>query len=136
MKNNPFSALSKFYSVTLFLLFLVFISEPQPAQAQPLTGTDSSIKYLGIQESHAVFQLQIENETEESYTVRIKDHSGNLLFYKTFRDKRILQKFYFNKEEMGELVTFIITSRKKQKIETFQVDRNVRVIEEVVITKQ
>jgi len=136
MKNNPFSALSKFYSVTLFLLFLVFISEPQPAQAQPLTGTDSSIKYLGIQESHAVFQLQIENEAEESYTVRIKDHSGNLLFYKTFRDKRILQKFYFNKEEMGELVTFIITSRKKQKIETFQVDRNVRVIEEVVITKQ
>jgi hypothetical protein len=42
----------------------------------------------------------------------------------------------FNKEEIGEAVTFIVNTKKDQQIETYQVDRNVRVVEDLVVTKQ
>jgi len=137
--KNKITAIRGFnYLTVLFLSFSVLFISPQFVLAQTTisSGISSSIKYLGAEGNHVVFHLEIDNKAEEPYTVRIKDEYGNLLFYKTIKERRISKRFHFNKDEIGELVTFIVNSKKEQKIETYQVDRNIRIVEDVVVRKQ
>jgi hypothetical protein len=102
----------------------------------PGSDVDVVIKYVGQEGQNIIFQLEVDSKTTEPYTVRIKDHEGSVLFYKTYRDKKLSKKLVFNKEEIGEAVTFIVNTKKDQQIETYQLDRNVRVVEDLVVTKQ
>ena len=113
-----------------------FVSAQNTPQVTTGGGVHAAIKYVGTQDDQLIFKLEIDNNLNESYSLKIRDEEGNTFFEERFKDKKVSRRFAIKKEDAGELLTFIIRSSKDQQIETFQIDRNVRMVEDLVITRQ
>lgn len=118
-------------------LFLVS-SLPLAAGAQQFAfeRKNPEIKYLGTVEDKMIFQIDLKNESDKNQYVSIKDEEGNILFTEKIRDNEFSRKFGFDKNEFeGKNVSFVIHSGKDVMSQTFQVSRNLRMVEDVVITR-
>src|SRR5215213_10390087 len=72
----------------------------------------ASIKHISSTNDKIIFQLSLDNEAGEKFSVSIKDVGGNTLFQEIYLDKKFDKKFVFDKsEDLGKL-TFIIRSLK------------------------
>lgn len=107
------------------------------ANAQPFsTGNNHpEIKYLGTIDDKMVFQVDLENVPANQY-VSIRDEEGNTLYTERIGNTKFSRKFAFEKEEFeGKKVSFVIHGGKASTDLTFQVSRNTRLVEDLVITK-
>jgi hypothetical protein len=141
MKNsNVLSVknLSRKFSGIICALVLSFGLFSSVHAQDNVTANDGQalIKYLGNVGDQLVFQVQVDNDSNDYCTIRIKDEAGNTFFIERFKEKNITKKFVIKKEDVGGFLTFVVKKSKNEQIESFQVDRNVRVIEDLVITKQ
>ena len=113
----------------------------------PLTGTAQGpfpaknntpvIKYLGILEDKLVFQIDINSVPEDRVLVSIKDEDGNLLFSERVKEQKFSRKVAIEKEVFeGRKVTFAFQGTKDSSEQTFQVSRNTRLVEDVVVARQ
>ena len=92
------------------------------------------VRHLGNTAEGMYFRVQLDNESGERFTVTVKDSEGSVLYQETYRDKKFDKKFQVPKSADSRVV-FTIRSLKTNNAETFQVDTNTRVIEEVIVTK-
>jgi hypothetical protein len=146
MKNSIVQKLALSFSgrrarLAAFVILLAtsmpsFVKAQEIPQVTTGGGIRAAIKYVGTADDQLIFKLEIENSVNDSYSIKIRDEEGNTFFEERFRDKKLTRRFAIKKEDAGELLTFIIKSSRDQQVETFQIDRNVRMIEDLVITKQ
>ena len=130
----------KAFTATLILsAFLVsFLPLTGHTQGQFLVKNNSPvIKYLGVLEDKLVFQIDVNSATDDKLMVSIKDEDGNLLFSERVNDQKFSRKVAIEKEmfENGK-VTFMIQGAKQSSEQTFQVSRNTRLVEDVVVASQ
>jgi hypothetical protein len=106
------------------------------AQAQD-KGKDNSVvvKYLGSVGNQPVFQIEFDNEGEEEILVNLKDTDGNVLYQERFKEKKFSKKFQLNHSEDNMKVVLSITTRKDRFTQQYQIDRNTRLVEDIIVTK-
>lgn len=122
-------------SIFLFAAFIAFSSFKQPLRdGKPLLNT-AQVKYIGSFDEKSFFQVQVQNEGGEKFSLTIKDENGTPIYNDVFNDKKFDKKFQFAKLNENAKLTFIIRTIKDQQTQTFEVNASVRVIEDVVITK-
>lgn len=124
---------------TLVVCALVVPSLSYTANAQQMTTTKNNpeIKYLGTIQDKLVFQVDLPNASSNSLFVSIKDEEGFVLFSQKIRDNKFSRKFAFDREEFeGKKLSFVIHDASETTAQTFQVARNLRFVEDVVITRQ
>lgn len=94
------------------------------------------IQYIGTVEDKLVFQVELANVTDKQLFVSIKDDEGIILFTEKVKDMKFSKKFAFEKEEFRDRkITFEVHSSKANTAQTFQVSHNLRLVEDVVVTR-
>lgn len=142
MNKQIFQTVSTFlrrgFVGTMVVCALMVTNLLHPAQAQQLkTGKPSpEIKYLGTVQDKLVFQVNLQSSSSNTLFVSIKDDEGFVLFTEKIRDSKFSRKFAFDREEFeGKKLSFVIHTAGETTAQTFQVARNLRFVEDVVITR-
>ena len=103
------------------------------AIAQPLNGDPivkaASIKHIPTTNDKIVFQLSLDNETGDKFSVSIKDAEGSTIFYDVYQDKKFDKKFVFEKPEDISKLTFVVRSLKDNQTQIFEVNTATRLVE-------
>jgi hypothetical protein len=129
--------LSKFRNVVrnIFLagLFIIAIA---PAHAQDkVKSRPVEIKYLGTLDGQPVFQVEFENTNAEKLSVSLRDEYGTVLYDERFKDKKFSKKFKLETGADPVKLKFTLSNEKENQTEVFQINTNVRVVQDVVVTR-
>lgn len=125
----------KAYLLLASLLIVVHVA----ASAAPPTGPDSpankvTVKHIGNSDNNMYFKVEMDNPTGDKFSIVVKDQEGNVLFHNFYNDKAFNKTFQLTKEETSK-VTFIIRSPKGTNAQSFEINTNTRVIDEVVVKR-
>jgi len=122
-RNNRVVALAL---LTLFSVPLFSIAQVNP----PGATVQAEMKYIGMMYNSPVFELKMASvQEQESFSVRIKDEYGTVLYQETILAKGFSKKFMINIDEIGnDFVYFEITSKKGGDFHSFDVQASSRSI--------
>lgn len=130
MSTSLYSKSVKFFMV----LFVTAASFSASAQDQVTTETPAIVRHVGNNAETMVFEVQFDNTTGDKYSIAVKDDNGSVLFQDVYSDKKFDRKFRLPKTNDRRL-SFVIKNLKENNTQTFEINTNTRVIEEVVVTK-
>jgi hypothetical protein len=124
----------------IVIAFFTVFSIGGTNMAMATETTDSlpvSLKYIGNIHNQPLYQLSFAGNPEENdFTIVVKDNEGNSLYRENIKGEKFYKKFLLNNEEIGdEKISFEIFSKKSGKSVTFEVTRQSRFVEEMVINK-
>lgn len=125
-------ATRKFFTISISALLILGATSAQ-AQSTDVVKT-AVVKHLGNTGETMNFQVKYENVTGERFAVTVRDHDGGVLFQEFFTDKQFDKKFKIPKAD-NERVTFQIRSVKENVPQTFEINTNTRMIEEVIVKR-
>jgi hypothetical protein len=131
--------LRRAFTGAMVVCVLVVTCFPMAAEAQKFAfePKNPEIRYLGTVQDKLVFQIDLPSVSENHQYISIKDEDGMTLFTERIRDNKFSRKFAFEKEEFeGKKLSFVIYGGKETTAQTFQVTRNMRMVEDLVITRQ
>lgn len=95
----------------------------------------AEISFAGNEDDVLLFDVKIENENSDKFTVTIKDENGEVIFEQNYNDKNFNKRFkMLNGSAYGNLY-FSITSWNKELEGTFAVSTSHKTVDEVNITK-
>lgn len=98
--------------------------------------TPIEVKYIGSNEQSPIIEINLNNESGEEMMVSIKDIDGNVLYKESFFDKKISKKVQFDNFTLDPIqIRLTAVSKGKSYSESFQIERNRVIIEEVKIAK-
>ncbi|HTN08051.1 hypothetical protein [Agriterribacter sp.] len=129
-----------FFSVIRKSLFAIAIAAITiPAAARSSMDVDpfkklANIQYLGSQNQSLMFTVTYNNINAARFFVTIKDENGETLFQGAFTDSKFNKKFILPKTEASRLI-FIISDKKNRHSETFEVNTQTRMVEDVMVRK-
>lgn len=122
-----------------FALASLLLATVAPVMAQDgirSTPPAVSINYIGTVDNQPIFQIEFDNKNEELFNLSIKDDQGIVLFNEKFKDKKFSKKFQLEKPtEDNVKLTFTIAADKEKQSQSFEINTNVRVIQDVVVTR-
>ena len=127
---------NKLVRTTMALLILsqaVAAQTKMVAVMEPVASS-ASVKHIGNPDGTAVFQVQYDNQAGDKFSVIIKDNDGNVIYQDTYSDRKFDKKFQLPQGETDKL-KFIIKGPKNNTIQSFEVNTNTRVIEEIIVKK-
>lgn len=126
---------NRLIAIAFFTVFSVAIAPASMANGgNPALPVE--LKFLGYIQNQPLFQLNFHgNSGENLIRVSITDEFGNLLFSENIKGGAFSKKFLLNndQETNDAVVRFEITDRGSKKTSVFEVDRNSRFVDEVVI---
>lgn len=95
------------------------------------------LKLVGNINNQPIFQLSYDGNTEQDeFTIVIRDEDGNSLYRENIKGESFTKKFLLNKDEVGDgALRFEISSKKFSKTVVYEVNRNTRQVEDLVISK-
>jgi len=94
-----------------------------------------ALKFIGNIENQPVFELAFTNADESEYTVVVRDEYNTVLYRDNVKGN-VTKKFMLNIEDLGNTgVQFEITGKKTDKTVIYEVNKQSRFIEDVVINK-
>ena len=118
-------------------LFVNFI--PGIAQAQDTTNplaTEVVIKYLGAITDQPVFQIDFDNKEGENFVLSLKDEYGNVVYNEKFKDKKFSKRFQLDRSDLDNVkLTMTIFSLKDKQSQVFEINKNIRLVQDVFVNK-
>jgi hypothetical protein len=132
---------SKFFKASAFVLVLTggyVAAQASPvsyAYSIPTPGTGNvQISHISSNDQSLVFQVKVANVTGERFQITVKDESNNTLYRGTFTGKDFAKKFVLPKGDLNKL-SFIVRGASDNKTESFEINSNTKVVEEVTVTR-
>ena len=128
---------SKFIKASAFALILLSATSihAQAIEASEKLPTNAVVTYLGKNDDMMLVQVQFENTTGEKFNITVKDPDGATLYTQVFSDKKFDKNFRIPLVE-NDKITFVIKNVSDKTAETFEVNSNVRTVEDVVVVKK
>jgi len=124
----------RFAAVALVALFTVTLAQAAPATEKNPTGVE--FKFIGNHKNQPVLELSFNNPEEVEFTVEVVDEYNTVLYKDVVKANNTTKKFLLNTEELGNVgLRFQITGRKSNKTVVYEVNRNARVVEDLVVNK-
>ena len=127
------------------LIAIAFFTVFSVAAAPFAMAADSSynrvmpveLKLVGNINNQPIFQLTYAGNTEQDeFTIVIRDEDGNALYRENIKGESFTKKFLLNKDEVGDgVLRFEISSKKFSKTVVYEINRNTRQVEDLVISK-
>ena len=122
------------FGAAIFLLFNL-----STASATTLTKNEEpfvAIKYVGQVEQRAQFQLDLINDNDENLYLTVQEEDGSVLYKEKVAKKVFTKKFEWNNtDHNSSKLVFTITGEKSKKAQVFEVNSQVRTVQDVVVTK-
>jgi uncharacterized membrane protein YkoI len=140
MKRHTFrvfntSVFSKLRAIAVIILISAASVKAQDYASNTLSPKNANVKYLMTQNDNMFFQVQLDNEDGDKFSVAVKDQEGAVLFQEIYNDKKFDKKFRLPKTDDGKVV-FVIKNLKDNTAQTFDINAFTRTIQEVVVVKR
>lgn len=94
----------------------------------------SVVTYVSSDDKTLSFDVKVNNSTGERFAVVIKDETGSTLYRAYFTDSDFKKRFVLPKSDISKL-TFQVRSETENTTESFVINSNTRVVEEVVVKR-
>ena len=123
-------------AVALFTVFTVALNPV--AMAKDIKPTvPVELKFVGKVNEKTVFQLNFTGSPQENeFIITITDEEGNRLYREVLKGENFSKRYLLNAEEIGDnTLRFEVSSNKTTKPTVFKVNRQARLVEEVVVNK-
>jgi hypothetical protein len=125
---------TRIVAIALVAALTVAFTTPVLANTTGENPQNVELKYLGQYKNQPVFELTFKNSEEAEFTVVIRDDQDNIVYKDFIKSGVTSKKYLLNTEELGDVpVNFEITSRKTDKTVVYKVNKNTRVVEDVVV---
>ena len=132
VSNNTRSIVTKFGFAVLFFLTL----SQSFAQASKEDEPFVAVKYIGAVAEKAQFQVDIVGNNDEAFLLAIQAQDGTILYKEKISKKIFTKKFEWNNEEtFSPKLVFTVTGEKSKKSQVFEVNTQLRTVQDVVINK-
>lgn len=126
---------SKFFKASAVALMLTVSAPAIYAAGNPDPGVKNAvINHLATTGDNLLFEVKVANESGEKFTLVIKDNTGTTIYRGVYSDKNFAKKFQFPKGE-NDKVVFIVKSASGNKTESFEINSNTRLVEEVIVKR-
>lgn len=127
------------------LIAIAFFTVFSVAAAPFAQASDSSnhrvmpveLKLIGSINDQPLFQLSFAgNAEQDEFTIVIRDENGNSLYRENIKGENFSKKFLLNRDEIGDgSLRFEVSSKKFNKTVVYEVNRNTRQVEDLVVNK-
>lgn len=119
------------------LAFVLVSSFALPASANDEKNViPVELRFLGNFKNQPLFQLSFTSAVESEFTVVVRDEYNTVLYKDNVKGGVFAKKFLFNTDELGDAaLRFEITGTKDQKPAVFEISKNSRYIQDVVVSK-
>jgi hypothetical protein len=125
---------TRIVAIALVAALTVAFTTPVLANTTGENPQAVELKYLGQYKNQPVFELTFKNSEEAEFTVVIRDEQDNIVYKDFIKSGVTSKKYMLNTDELGDVpVNFEITSRKTDKTVVYKVNKNTRVVEDVVV---
>lgn len=134
ISNSTKATLAKFSAaILLWMGSLSPVSAQQAAEpGQPFV----SIKHIGSIDERTQFQFDLVTDSDEGYLFSVQEHDGTILYREKIDARSFTRKFAWNNLDINSSkLIFSITGLKTKKTQVFEVKKQLRTIEDVVINK-
>jgi hypothetical protein len=125
--------------IIVIAFFTVFsIAAAPAASASDSTGNvPVELKYIGVINKQPLVQLVFSgNADENEFTIIIRDENGIALYREAIKGENFYKKFLLNNDEIGNgTLRFEVISKKTNKTAVFEVTRESRFVNEMVVSK-
>jgi hypothetical protein len=93
------------------------------------------LKFAGMIQQQPLFQLSFYgNETQNEFTITIKDEYGNSLYRENFKGEVFSKKFLLNTDEIEDnTLLFEVYCAKTKQLVTYEVNPNTRFVQDIAI---
>ena len=110
---------------------VVIVSNPLASKANgggtkaSINDAQVSVKYVGTDDNHVVFQVQFDNPTGEKFALIIKNDNGDVVYHQQFNGTHFAKNVYFENTD-GEIEpTFIIRNANNEVVRQFHVVKTI-----------
>jgi hypothetical protein len=131
--------LSRFFKAAAFVVFTTLATGAK-AQVTPVSAaiaelpSRATITYVANGGETLIFDVKVNNEDGEKFTIVVKDDKGTALYRGSYYDKTFKKRFILPKTDTNKL-TFLIKSESGAQSETFEINSKTSVIEEVSVRR-
>lgn len=133
--------LSRFIKTTVVVIMLT-ASTGLKAQVTPAAAIINNINdegkavvtYVTNGNESLFFDVKVDNAEGEKFSIIVRDDNATTLYRGTFSDKNFKKRFVLPKTDSSKL-TFHIRSESGIQSESFEINTNSRVVEEVIVKK-
>jgi adenylate cyclase len=99
-------------------------------------ATPVSVKYIGSINNQDLIQVEIENNSDDSFEISFVDKDGIELYSEIFNTRKISKKFLLDIPDLNfKNLQLIVTSKKTFQSQTFSLAKNRTVFENVIVAK-
>lgn len=128
--------ITRIFTVALVGLFTVATSNTALANDEK-KAIPVELKFVGHIENKPVFQLTFNNAVENDFTVVVRDEYNTVLYRDYVKAGNVSKKFLLNTDELGNTaIYFEIIGKKTDKTVVYEVNKQSRLVEDVVISKK
>jgi hypothetical protein len=134
MKKQSTKAISK-KAVAFTLSFFLFCGISQNLYALPddVPNKAAEISYKGLQDNRLVFNVNYNNESGEPYQLLVKNDENFILYAKQFKGKALNTRMLFTEVPQKCKLVFVIKTGKKEVSQSFEIDTQVKTVEEFIV---
>jgi|SRR5687767_2412642 len=133
--------LSRFIKTTV-VVFMLAATTGAKAQVTPAAAIINDVSgagkavvtYVTGGNESLFFDVKVDNAEGEKFTIVVRDDNATTLYRGTFSDKNFKKRFVLPKTESSKL-TFHIKGESGFKSESFEINTNSRIVEEVIVRK-
>ena len=126
---------NRLIALAFFTVFSVAMSPAAKAGENPVVPVE--LKYAGMIKDQPLFQLNFfGNASQDEFTIIIRDEYGSTLYKENIKGENFTKKFLINTDEIGDnTLRFEILCNKTKKSVTYEVNRNIRFVQDVAINE-
>ena len=130
---------SRFFKAAAVVV-LITLATSANAQVAPVSTTVSevpskaAVTYVSTSSESLFFDVRVNNEEGERFTIIVKDDNGATLYRGNYYDRSFKKRFVLPKTDSNKL-TFLIKRESESKSETFEVNTKTRLVEEVIVKR-
>lgn len=121
----------------LAMICVLLVNSAIVLQAQSSNTTPQpEIKYVGVVDDKYVFEVVYPNETQNVFSVEIKDENGYQFYFNKFKQKGFRKQYAIDKFELGNgSITFLLSAQGAVKKQSFDISTSTRTVDEVSVVK-
>lgn len=133
MKNSI--SIKSIIATGLFTVFTAALTPAASASDSSRVTPGVELKFLSDSKDQNVFQMTLVSAEEEEFTISIRDEAGNLLFRDKIKGTNITRKFKLENIDENGSFQVEVKAGKSNKSEVYVINKNIRFVQETVITK-
>jgi hypothetical protein len=134
MKKQSAGVISK-RVLTLTLAAFLLLGSRQNIYALPSDPSARSVQivYQGLQDKKLVFNVNYENESSQPFQLLVKNEENLVLYFKEYEAKPLNTRMLFTDIPENGKLTFIIRTGKKEVAQAFEINTQVKTVEEFIV---